>query len=167
MRGKRTGRGDCCVCLGLIPAHAGKTFAKPRRIGDTGAHPRACGENALTTITRKAKHGSSPRMRGKRLCLLSLGFRLGLIPAHAGKTVTMIWGSIAIRAHPRACGENGWHSIPIVRMLGSSPRMRGKRKLRQRGGGPPGSSPRMRGKLGERAQGFHSTGLIPAHAGKT
>ena len=55
--------------------------------------------------------------------------------------------AVATVAHPRSRGENGRHSIPIVRALGSSPLTRGKR-----------NRPRRRR---ERER------LIPAHAGKT
>ena len=71
----------------LIPAHAGKTLnISLRRIKDR-AHPRACGENIDQAATTKAVVGSSPRMRGKRAQRRALGPGLGLIPAHAGKTI--------------------------------------------------------------------------------
>ena len=71
----------------------------------------------------------------------------GLIPAHAGKTHPRCNSSNPARAHPRSRGENGLHSIPIVRALGSSPRGRGKLR----------TSPRVHA----------GGGLIPARAGKT
>ena len=51
------------------------------------------------------------------------------------------------RAHPRVCGENEGRAALIFTMLGSSPRVRGKR---------PGSGTSA-----------HYVGLIPACAGKT
>ena len=72
---------------------------------------------------------------------------IGLIPAHAGKTqLAQVLGG-RFRAHPRACGENEQAASPARLLVGSSPRMRGKRERRRR----PGREP----------------GLIPAHAGKT
>ena len=72
---------------------------------------------------------------------------MGLIPAHAGKTIRAHPRPTGGRAHPRSRGENA----PIVSVLpfsqGSSPLTRGKRPVAQE---PPGGSR-----------------LIPAHAGKT
>ena len=71
----------------------------------------------------------------------------GLIPAHAGKTLSTVAEMPSKRAHPRSRGEN------------RRPRPLGRRR--------PGSSPLTRGKrlrgLGVAGLG----GLIPAHAGKT
>ena len=85
-------RGKPCVIPalpkfdGLIPAHAGKTGQADVLQHDSGAHPRACGENARASRTLALPPGSSPRMRGKRHFrrLPRAGRRL--IPAHAGKT---------------------------------------------------------------------------------
>ncbi len=73
--------------------------------------------------------------------------RLGLIPAHAGKTRVRRARYRAHRAHPRSRGENGKWSGDTKAWLGSSPLTRGK----------PG---RMIALLA-------LIGLIPAHAGKT
>ena len=91
--------------------------------------------------------GSSPLTRGKRaLCPLG-GVEGGLIPAHAGKTVSHPGGGLLTRAHPRSRGENN--------------------DKKGRGCRMPGSSPLTRGKLGvERGDRF-ACRLIPAHAGKT
>ena len=71
----------------LIPAHAGKTVKKRATKVAVPAHPRACGENPSLEFLLGGGAGSSPRMRGK-LRGRSLGpYRLGLIPAHAGKTI--------------------------------------------------------------------------------
>ena len=72
---------------------------------------------------------------------------LGLIPAHAGKTVTTLCCPITPWAHPRSRGEN-----PAV-WVSTMP--------------TDGSSPLTRGKLGPAGSGKSSLGLIPAHAGKT
>ena len=72
---------------------------------------------------------------------------LGLIPACAGKTyslVVMMWTS---RAHPRVCGEN--------------------RTATPRASKADGSSPRVRGKQLGSAEVDNLAGLIPACAGKT
>ena len=91
--------------------------------------------------------GSSPLTRGKRAGVATCQDIAGLIPAHAGKTIKA--GTVAAieAAHPRSRGEN------VV--------------LRQLSGVTAGSSPLTRGKLGCASFRYKTSGLIPAHAGKT
>ena len=91
--------------------------------------------------------GSSPRGRGKRGGHDGWSFRLGLIPAWAGKTAVLLGHHRADGAHPRVGGENALIAASVRFAVGSSPRGRGK-PLRVR-------APRDR------------EGLIPAWAGKT
>ena len=72
---------------------------------------------------------------------------MGIIPAHAGNTLSNAVPAVASRDHPRACGEHGGERINVLRKSGSSPRMRGTR-------GPEMAYNDMRG-------------IIPAHAGNT
>ncbi len=44
-RGARGVRHQCPDCVGLIPAHAGSTRARPCRYGPGWAHPRSRGEH--------------------------------------------------------------------------------------------------------------------------
>ena len=132
---------------GLIPACAGKTAnARPRGLAE-GAHPRVCGENGYRMTWPHFATGSSPRVRGKRHGLATALPGRGLIPACAGKTSRSHSMSTAYRAHPRVCGENALDQEPALITLGSSPRVRGKR----------------RGRNDSRDR----CGLIPACAGKT
>ena len=112
-----------------------------------GAHPRACGENGAQREISSGGSGSSPRVRGKLAGEGEGGRPLGLIPARAGKTWPSQPGHFLIRAHPRACGENGAQTARVLQPGGSSPRVRGKRRGR-----------------GRRAR---ARRLIPARAGKT
>ena len=50
--------------------------------------------------------GSSPLTRGKPSVDPELGDRVGLIPAHAGKTTDKDTDGTQTRAHPRSRGEN-------------------------------------------------------------
>ena len=146
-RGKRAGYADRRPKPRLIPARAGKTRPRDQPRPDRPAHPRAGGENSdlLDLCLREA--GSSPRGRGKRpVGWTSTGWN-GLIPARAGKTASRSTSIQRARAHPRAGGENSTASASLWRLLGSSPRGRGKRPDR------PDASARLR--------------LIPARAGKT
>ena len=131
----------------LIPARAGKTGGGRGGGFVHGAHPRACGENRPTTRASAASAGSSPRVRGKLSNFPDPEFMPRLIPARAGKTASLSRVWCPGWAHPRACGENVAALSIEDRLLGSSPRVRGKRR-----------PPRAR-----RPQ----SGLIPARAGKT
>ena len=86
-------------------------------------------------------------MRGKRKNGLNEIECAGLIPAHAGKTRRMDARLYERGAHPRACGENVSSPLKMGNCMGSSPRMRGKRRKHDNR-----RVPRW---------------LIPAHAGKT
>ena len=146
-RGKRVERREVVVWLGLIPAHAGKTgpcWAAPAR---AGAHPRSRGENTDFMVPDLRGRGSSPLTRGKRVSERPIFEATGLIPAHAGKTLTHTAGGGRGWAHPRSRGENPLTDSESARATGSSPLTRGKRL----------ATHRRRPFLG----------LIPAHAGKT
>ena len=91
--------------------------------------------------------GSSPRMRGAHGGEVHPRARLGIIPAHAGSTLSISFLTSLLRDHPRACGEheegvNAWYTAK-----GSSPRMRGARPFQQSEN--------------------HARRIIPAHAGST
>ena len=147
MRGKPVARQYPIGRGRIIPAHAGQTN-RPRGIRGQGAdHPRACGANSSARRISGASHGSSPRMRGKRVrVLLELGVNR-IIPAHAGQTIAPRYQQTMCPDHPRACGANRQKKLPTPRQNGSSPRMRGKLRTRRLSG----PSPR----------------IIPAHAGQT
>ena len=90
----------------LIPAHAGKTSLGKGLSPVIGAHPRSRGENHVFDVGGREYSGSSPLTRGKPWCALSWLARLGLIPAHAGKTYEAHALAIQTGAHPRSRGEN-------------------------------------------------------------
>ena len=106
MRGKHDRIEASATSRRLIPAHAGKTSFRAANGRRKWAHPRACGENESVTKTHVFKPGSSPRMRGKRAVHVRYYDKPGLIPAHAGKTLSERVAHVEPWAHPRACGEN-------------------------------------------------------------
>ena len=85
-RGKPTCAMHCARCIGLIPAHAGKTTAASTGGRTSRAHPRSRGENGQGSTSRRSGAGSSPLTRGKRQKRRPGDQGIGLIPAHAGKT---------------------------------------------------------------------------------
>ena len=105
-RGKRRrGRSRLSV-FRLIPAHAGKTGLNRVNVTRSRAHPRSRGENAVAVVSGFSPVGSSPLTRGKRQQLDQGGRVTGLIPAHAGKTITRCPCKARAAAHPRSRGEN-------------------------------------------------------------
>ena len=146
-RGKHGGELGVGRGRGLIPAHAGKTYARSASRASVRAHPRSRGENLGDDALSATPTGSSPLTRGKPDRLQRREQGPGLIPAHAGKTRAGGRPGVRRPAHPRSRGEN-----------------RGRGGLR---GGLRGSSPLTRGKLVAVDAAFFHVRLIPAHAGKT
>ena len=187
-RGKLTFECPQCGTVRLIPAHAGKTQVPTHSGVRTAAHPRSRGENSGSPSRGRCVWGSSPLTRGKHPDVRAGRRRPGLIPAHAGKTHTIVWTSLPWRAHPRSRGENGPNQPGSCFSLGSSPLTRGKpedrrerrilRRLIPAHAGKTaaaltqararaGSSPLTRGKHTITYRPHRPAGLIPAHAGKT
>ena len=132
---------------GIIPACAGNTPSKPSSQESRGDHPRVCGEHSILNAAARASTGSSPRVRGTPRATLRSSTRFGIIPACAGNTTRHNRACIAVRDHPRVCGEHcGYYD---------------------RGYHPPGSSPRVRGTLSACGHQAEEPGIIPACAGNT
>ena len=91
--------------------------------------------------------GSSPRMRGSPVARVAARHEAGIIPAHAGLTSTCLRPMRRRQDHPRACGAHAAPSPASTRETGSSPRMRGSRRVY--------------------GVGAILEGIIPAHAGLT
>ena len=146
-RGKLTCAPPDRHACGIIPAHAGKTRRSTPTTRSTRDHPRSRGENAGCDRCGRDGRGSSPLTRGKRCPPGSARGRSGIIPAHAGKTLTTTSTYRTVRDHPRSRGENmGW-DLSLINPWGSSPLTRGKQRP-------------ARHEVSRR-------GIIPAHAGKT
>ena len=147
VRGKQSSRSSTPRLPGLIPACAGKTPGVSPPSSLLGAHPRVCGENNPRPREQTSAVGSSPRVRGKRQQAAPDLLQGRLIPACAGKTSQPPAAPSQCPAHPRVCGENLWAITVRMSVVGSSPRVRGKRRHRK--------PPELRRRL------------IPACAGKT
>ena len=105
-RGKRVQETETRTIIGLIPAHAGKTKRRPCLTAHSTAHPRSRGENTGAGMGSLSGWGSSPLTRGKRIACAYNDAKTGLIPAHAGKTLTGMVADTDAGAHPRSRGEN-------------------------------------------------------------
>ena len=146
-RGKRDFARDELGCVGLIPAHAGKTSSSHCTKITRRAHPRSHGENSPQKSFVSGVTGSSPLTRGKRRRIDPVPETVGLIPTHAGKTSSSSCITGLSPAHPRSRGQNS--SNPGTISVAT------------------GSSPLTRGKLGVDALNTLDERLIPAHTGKT
>ena len=146
-RGKRSGQRSQGRDRGIIPAHAGKTWRLQPGRRVRWAHPHSRGENTARAIALSVPCGSSPLTRGKPDEAGDGGVVTGIIPAHAGKTLTRTTPGLMRWDHPRSRGENCKRCETTLRRLGSSPLTRGKQSH-----------------LANRA---NTRGIIPAHAGKT
>ena len=146
-RGKQSRMAGECSWMRLIPAHAGKTTTRLSSRSPRKAHPRSRGENLVGDNPYCVDRGSSPLTRGKRSTTRASDLEERLIPAHAGKTESLVRVIDETPAHPRSRGENSDSFFAAVIAMGSSPLTRGKR--------------------GARAHEAARARLIPAHAGKT
>ncbi len=114
---------------GLIPAGAGRTPMVCRRATSPWAHPRRCGAHSWMRISSRFSRGSSPQVRGARVCGAFLARLGGLIPAGAGRTRVMRRSDRWWPAHPRRCGAHPVHVYVRPTQSGSSPQVRGARSL--------------------------------------
>ena len=132
---------------GIIPADAGSTTSSYGISNLRKDHPRGCGEHDDIPARLSNGEGSSPRMRGALSSFILPRPVLGIIPADAGSTNTMMCCPVTCWDHPRGCGEHLVGPCAFVPHAGSSPRMRGAR-VRQH-------------------LDHHVGGIIPADAGST
>ena len=109
----------------LIPAHAGSTLIRRLCRARSRAHPRSRGEHADEPVFLELGEGSSPLTRGAPALAICTAMRFGLIPAHAGSTITSIPSRNRSRAHPRSRGEHSLDRVRGSEGRGSSPLTRG------------------------------------------
>ena len=130
MRGAQRIRDRPLSGQGIIPADAGSTLPPIPRPCSTWDHPRGCGEHSALFPPAKSASGSSPRMRGARKTGGTPDEQDRIIPADAGSTFSRRTVRTTWWDHPRGCGE---HTLAVIWSRlhpGSSPRMRGARRLR-------------------------------------
>ena len=92
--------------LGIIPADAGSTDVIEWIFICDWDHPRGCGEHRFSQPVGRLRRGSSPRMRGARVESTHSAPILGIIPADAGSTDTLVGSCMWGTDHPRGCGEH-------------------------------------------------------------
>ena len=150
----------------FIPACAGNASPPAGAKVSAPVHPRVCGERPTTSTAICASFGSSPRVRGTLPRVYHGRTVQRFIPACAGNAFRFRRRAASRSVHPRVCGERVSSLISVKKNGGSSPRVRGTRRIstRSRSGSrfipacagnalrpssriavPCGSSPRVRG----------------------
>ena len=147
VRGKDPPAAAMQGCPGITPAYAGKSFSAPEPVLASRNHPRVCGEKEIAAGRDVAYWGSPPRMRGKGWYLQGESPAPGITPAYAGKRFVVYVCFLAVKDHPRVCGEKTCLIMNSRFWMGSPPRMRGK--------APPSGLQRS------------LPGITPAYAGKS
>ena len=109
----------------FIPACAGNSCPWLPMPPSNPVHPRVCGEQMLIQYRRLDGTGSSPRVRGTVAIQAAGGIALRFIPACAGNSRDGLWRAVLWAVHPRVCGEQCEERRNQIRLVGSSPRVRG------------------------------------------
>ena len=188
VRGTRVLDRRRCGGSRFIPACAGNTRKPLLLLIIVAVHPRVCGEHLMTELRSSMKPGSSPRVRGTLLKIITASAVARFIPACAGNTRKPLLLLIIVAVHPRVCGEHLRRAERKRPAAGSSPRVRGTQDRFWRdvagnrfipacagntvpannlSGETPGSSPRVRGTPDDGVEEFNEARFIPACAGNT
>jgi len=133
LRGTRWYNWACVRASRFIPAPAGNTSSPGSALPPSAVHPRACGEHACVGLALYGVAGSSPRLRGTLIPARDGQHGRRFIPAPAGNTGAHCSRCCRAAVHPRACGEHPKRIVGHDVLNGSSPRLRGTPRDRQRG----------------------------------
>ena len=111
-----------------IPACAGEPRLPNARDRGYKVYPRVCGGTSLFWRTRRTPSGLSPRVRGNRANVLTMGGTGGSIPACAGEPRQAGQPAGPPQVYPRVCGGTaGWVTARWY-WPGLSPRVRGNQR---------------------------------------
>ena len=166
MRGTRSLSATPIRANRIIPADAGNTSDVKDRWTKSQDHPRGCGEHQILKSITVPSQGSSPRMRGTLPPVQGQGSRLRIIPADAGNTFVGEFATLGQQDHPRGCGEHRFKDRLHRSLQGSSPRMRGTRRLAGLAVLPPGIIPADAGNTFSRESGVSSKWDHPRGCGE-
>ena len=167
VRGKPLAPAGHMAFARIIPARAGQTFQWSKTWQPTPDHPRACGANPFSGLAVALIAGSSPRVRGKPRFGRAESVVLRIIPARAGQTRFLKPDTVMMSDHPRACGANSLF-VFLFFCCSDHPRACGANlELATSADVNAGSSPRVRGKLKQKQKTIICARIIPARAGQT
>ncbi len=117
------------VAQWFIPARAGNAVWGIYSNRGSAVHPRACGERTLHASSAALHAGSSPRVRGTPNTSKEALILNRFIPARAGNARLYFCRLLQKSVHPRACGERRIMYLEGRPSIGSSPRVRGTRRV--------------------------------------
>ncbi len=92
---------------GITPACAGTTLLSRSYAHLSWDHPRMCGDHLLLFLLVRVLRGSPPHVRGPLRDHIITSVSPRITPACAGTTVAEVEYVIAVRDHPRMCGDHG------------------------------------------------------------
>ena len=130
-------------------------------------HPHVRGENVQNQPFRLKNSGPSPRARGKRDEGFSMARRIRTIPTCAGKTCCRKCMGRRSSDHPHVRGENIELEVAKGKVVGPSPRARGKPLWHKLFSFFPRTIPTCAGKTRSFAELLVTLRTIPTCAGKT
>ena len=109
----------------FIPTRVGNTSVRGSWDEKFTVHPHACGEYWKKVKTRWARCGSSPRVWGIQVLILTGEHWYRFIPTRVGNTLHRGPTRRTDPVHPHACGEYDLGVLVGNRCRGSSPRVWG------------------------------------------
>ena len=109
-----------------IPAWAGETILYADDVLAKGVYPRVGGGNAAVWAGEAIQDGLSPRGRGKLRGIAQHFAHARSIPAWAGETTAKRTATATSWVYPRVGGGNARYAVGRARVIGLSPRGRGK-----------------------------------------
>ena len=98
----------------ITPACAGTTWTWHINCTRFRDHPRVCGNHVPSEVPMEFARGSPPRVREPRRYVDWIEEQGGITPACAGTTINLIRQAVALRDHPRVCGN---HSVSEPALL--------------------------------------------------
>ena len=108
-------------------------------------HPHACGDKIQYVLRLLLTHGSSPRVWGQVIFILTFSPASGIIPTRVGTSVKTQSTLVSVQDHPHACGDK----VDNIRYVNAS----------------AGSSPRVWGQVTYRTQSKSTKRIIPTRVG--
>ena len=111
----------------FIPTSVGNSLTHDRVLGYNQVHPHVCGELCQPDEGSRSTSGSSPRLWGTRVHLISHRWKNRFIPTSVGNSIAITGCRSICAVHPHVCGELSIHGQTWGRQNGSSPRLWGTR----------------------------------------
>ena len=109
----------------FIPTCVGNTRPLCRGTQGVAVHPHVCGEHSALSKSVPTPAGSSPRVWGTLVLLISTSLKLRFIPTCVGNTPHQQKRPSPAAVHPHVCGEHILALYHPAGIGGSSPRVWG------------------------------------------